>query len=44
MPFGRSGNLGLSFIKFDTEDFEETTVLEPEGTGRTIQAGILLSL
>ena len=39
MPFGRRGNLGLGFIKFDTEDFEETTVLEPEGTGRMIQAG-----
>ena len=45
MPFGRRGNLGLGFIKFDTEDFEETTVLEPEGTGRMIQAGdIALSL
>ena len=38
-PFGRNGAIGLSIVKFDTEDFEETTVLDPEGTGRMIDAG-----
>ena len=40
-PFGRNGALGLSIVKFDTEDFEETTVADPEGTGRMINAGDL---
>jgi len=38
-PFGRNGAIGISIVKFDTEDFEETTVLDPEGTGRMIDAG-----
>ena len=38
-PFGRNGAIGLSIVKFDTEDFEETTVVDPEGTGRMIDAG-----
>ena len=38
-PFGRNGAIGLSIVKFDTEDFEETTVLDPEGTGRMFDAG-----
>ena len=40
-PLGRNGALGLSIVKFDTEDFEETTVKDPEGTGRMINAGDL---
>jgi hypothetical protein len=40
-PFGRNGAIGFSIVKFDTEDFEETTVLDPEGTGRMIDAGDL---
>jgi len=40
-PLGRNGALGLSIVKFDTEDFEETTVADPEGTGRMINAGDL---
>ena len=40
-PFGRNGSLGFSIVKFDTEDFEETTVVDPEGTGRMIDAGDL---
>ncbi|MAM64096.1 MAG: hypothetical protein CMF92_00580 [Candidatus Marinimicrobia bacterium] len=40
-PLGRNGTLGFSIVKFDTEDFEETTVLDPEGTGRMIDAGDL---
>lgn len=30
---------GLSIVRFGIESFEETTVLEPEGTGRMIDAG-----
>ena len=40
-PLGRNGALGLSIVKFDTEDFEETTVADPEGTGKMINAGDL---
>jgi hypothetical protein len=31
--------LGISVISFSTEEFEETTIFEPEGTGRMIKAG-----
>jgi len=38
-PFGQRGALGISVISFATEEFEETTIFEPEGTGRMIKAG-----
>jgi hypothetical protein len=38
-PFGQRGALGISVISFSTEEFEETTIFEPEGTGRMIKAG-----
>jgi hypothetical protein len=38
-PLGSRGALGLSAIQFAVEEFEETTIFEPEGTGRMIQAG-----
>ena len=31
--------LALSLVRFGIEPFEETTVLEPEGTGRMVEAG-----
>ena len=31
--------VGLSVVRFGIEPFEETTVLEPDGTGRTVEAG-----
>lgn len=31
--------VGLSLVRFGIEPFEETTVLEPDGTGRTVEAG-----
>jgi hypothetical protein len=39
LPLGSQGVLGLSVIRFAAEEFEETTIFEPEGTGRNIQAG-----
>jgi len=38
-PFGQRGAFGISVISFATEEFEETTIFEPEGTGRMIKAG-----
>jgi hypothetical protein len=37
-PLG-SYSVGLSVARFGIEAFEETTVLEPEGTGRMVEAG-----
>lgn len=34
--------LGLSVARFGIESFEETTVLEPDGTGRMVDAGDVL--
>ncbi|MEM1041677.1 MAG: PorV/PorQ family protein [Bacteroidota bacterium] len=31
--------VGLSLVRFGIEPFEETTVLEPDGTGRMVEAG-----
>jgi len=31
--------VGLSVVRFGIEPFEETTVLEPDGTGRMVEAG-----
>lgn len=39
-PFGR-GVLGVSFISFAPPDFEETTIIDPEGTGRMVHVGDL---
>ncbi len=39
MPIGKRFAFALSFISFAVDDFEETTVVDPEGTGRMIQAG-----
>ena len=38
MPVG-SFVFGLSMVRFAIEDFEETTVQQPAGTGRTVSAG-----
>lgn len=38
LPLGR-GTLGVSAISFAPPGFEETTVTEPEGTGRTVHVG-----
>ncbi|MBC8395412.1 MAG: PorV/PorQ family protein [Candidatus Marinimicrobia bacterium] len=38
-PFGQRGALGISVISFAAEEFEETTIFEPEGTGKMIKAG-----
>ena len=38
-PLGSRGVLGLSAIQFAAKEFEETTIFEPEGTGRMIQVG-----
>ncbi|MBC8216185.1 MAG: PorV/PorQ family protein [Candidatus Marinimicrobia bacterium] len=38
-PIGTRYALAFSIISFSVDDFEETTVVEPEGTGRMIQAG-----
>lgn len=38
-PLGAKGVLGLSIIRFAAEEFEETTIFEPEGTGKFIQVG-----
>jgi len=38
-PFGQRGAIGFSVIRFAAEEFEETTIFEPEGTGRYIQVG-----
>jgi len=38
-PLGQRGALGISVISFAAEEFEETTIFEPEGTGRMIKAG-----
>ncbi|MBN1350319.1 PorV/PorQ family protein [candidate division KSB1 bacterium] len=35
------GTLGISFIHFGIEEFEETLPLQPEGTGRMVGAGNL---
>jgi len=35
------GVIGLSVISFTPEDFEETTISAPEGTGRTVHTGDL---
>ena len=40
-PLGSRGVLGLSAIQFAVDEFEETTIFEPEGTGRMIHAGDL---
>ncbi len=39
-PFGR-GVLGISFISFAPAEFEETTIVQPEGTGRMVHVGDL---
>jgi len=39
-PLGR-GVLGVSFLSFAPPDFEETTIIDPEGTGRMIHVGDL---
>ena len=38
-PLGKRSVLGISIVRFTSEKFEETTIFEPEGTGRFIQAG-----
>jgi len=38
-PVGQNSAFGFSVIRFTTEKFEETTIFEPEGTGRYIQVG-----
>lgn len=38
---GDLGSLGLSVISFNSGDIEETTLYEPEGTGRNFSAGNL---
>ncbi|MBT3589435.1 MAG: PorV/PorQ family protein [Candidatus Marinimicrobia bacterium] len=38
-PYGKRSVLGLSIVQFSPEEFEETTVLEPTGTGRLISVG-----
>jgi hypothetical protein len=38
---GDLGNLGLSVISFNSGDIQETTLYEPEGTGRNFSAGNL---
>jgi hypothetical protein len=38
MPLGPYA-VGVSLVRFGIEPFEETTVLEPDGTGRTVEAG-----
>ncbi len=39
-PLGR-GVLGVSFISFAPPEFEETTIIQPEGTGRMVHVGDL---
>lgn len=41
IPFG-SFTLGISAVSFALDDFEETTVINPEGTGRMVSAGDLM--
>ena len=41
VPFG-AYTFGLSVMNFGISEFEETTVLEPEGTGRIVSAGDML--
>lgn len=41
VPMG-SFSIGISAISFSTDPFEETTVTNPEGTGRMVSAGDLL--
>jgi len=38
LPLGR-GTVGVSAVSFAPPGFEETTVTEPEGTGRTVHVG-----
>jgi len=41
VPLGDLGTLGASFYNFSSGDIEETTVRQPEGTGRTFSASNL---
>lgn len=41
MPMGDMGTLGASFYNFSSGDMEETTLRQPEGTGRTFSASNL---
>lgn len=38
-PVGKRSVIGLSIVQFSPEEFEETTVLEPTGTGRLVSVG-----
>jgi len=38
MPIGNVGTFGASFYSFSSGEMEETTVRQPEGTGRTFSA------
>jgi len=38
-PIGRQSVIGLSVIQFAPQAFEETTILEPTGTGRMVSVG-----
>jgi len=39
IPFGDLGTLGANIYNFDSGDMEETTVAQPDGTGRLFNAG-----